>query len=150
MLGEEFFTLLEAVPRSTTLSVNERVYIGKDKRNQIEYIIGRIKYDDLTSAAKSELPAVVETIVRQNEPRFMQFFKIAQSITPRMHAFELLPGIGKKYMWQILKEREKKPFESFKDVAQRVSLPDPAKCIVRRILQELSSEEKYHLFTRTL
>ena len=40
----------------------------------------------------------------------------------------LLPGIGKKLMWEVLTEREKKPFESFADISQRIkSIPHPKK-----------------------
>ena len=65
-----------------------------------------------------------------------------------MHALELIPGIGKKLMWQILEERERRPFESFEDLQRRVNIPDPVKLLTRRILRELSEDEKYFLFTR--
>ena len=64
-----------------------------------------------------------------------------------MHQFQLLPGVGKKHMADILAERSKKPFASFTDISERVKLfPDPQKTIVRRILQELEGDEKYYLF----
>jgi len=61
----------------------------------------------------------------------------------------LLPGIGKKLMWEILEEREKKPFESFAEISQRIkSIPHPEKMIISRILEELEDPNiKYHLFT---
>ena len=66
----------------------------------------------------------------------------------RRHQIELLPGIGKKHMNEILEEREKAPFTSFKDIKERVKLiPDPEKAVIKRILQELQGEEKYSLFT---
>ncbi|MHA1628104.1 MAG: DUF655 domain-containing protein, partial [Candidatus Baldrarchaeia archaeon] len=71
-----------------------------------------------------------------------------QPITMRMHQLELLPGIGKKIMWEILEERKKKPFESFKDLTSRIKMPDPVKAIVKRILIELEGEDKYYLFVR--
>lgn len=61
---------------------------------------------------------------------------------------ELIPGIGKKYMWQIINERERKPFESFEDLKTRTEIPDPAKLIAKRIIEELAGESKYRLFTR--
>jgi putative nucleotide binding protein len=65
-----------------------------------------------------------------------------------MHALELIPGIGKKYMWQIINERERKPFESFADLQTRASVPNPTKLIAKRVLEELEGESKYRLFTR--
>ena len=52
-------------------------------------------------------------------------------------------------MLSILDEREKRPFESFKDIKERVKLlPDPEKAIMKRILLELEGNEKHYLFVR--
>ena len=126
----------------------DRVYVGKDSRRKITYIIGRINYDDLTSNAKMELSGTVEKIVLNREKWFINFFNTAQAITPRMHALELIPGIGKKYMWQILDERDRKPFQNLEDLQNRANMPNPSKLITRRILEELAGESKYRLFTR--
>jgi putative nucleotide binding protein len=149
VVGEEFFTLLEAIVREgLVIKPYERVYVGKESRGEITYIIGRIGYDELTSSAKLELPITVEKIVLNREPWFINFFNTAQAITPRMHALELIPGIGKKYMWQIINERERHPFENFDELQKRADIPSPAKLIAKRILEELSGESKYRLFTR--
>jgi len=149
VIGEEFFTLLEAIAKEgIILKPSERVYVGKDARDKITYIIGRIGYDELTSTAKMELTGTVEKVVLNRELWFVNFFNTAQAITPRMHALELIPGIGKKYMWQILDERERNPFKNFNDLQQRANIPSPAKLIGKRILEELSGESKYRLFTR--
>jgi len=149
LVGEEFFTLLEATLREgLVMKPGDRVYVGKDSRQEITYIIGRISYDELTSAAKTELPSVLEKIVLNRETWFINFFNSAQAITPRMHALELIPGIGKKYMWQIINERERTPFQNFMDLQQRANIPSPPKLVTKRILEELSGESKYRLFTR--
>jgi len=149
VIGEAYFTLLEAISREdVTFKTSDRVYVGKEAREKITYIIGRIGYEELTSNAKMELLGVIEKIVLNRKGWFVNFFNTAQAITPRMHMLELIPGIGKKYMWQILDEREKAPFKSFDDLQQRAEIPNPAKLITKRILEELSSESKYRLFTR--
>ena len=64
-----------------------------------------------------------------------------------MHSIELIPGMGKKRMWEILDERKDKPFESFADFKKRVRLlPDPERAIIRRILEEITTEQKHYLF----
>jgi putative nucleotide binding protein len=107
-----------------------------------------VGFDELTGSAKMELPSVLEKIVLTRERWFVNFFNTAQAITPRMHSMELIPGIGKKYMWQIINERERKPFESFEDLKKRTEIPDPSKLIAKRIIEELAGESKYRLFTR--
>ena len=149
LIGEDYFTLLEAVLKEgAALKSSDKVYVGKDLRDKITYIIGRIGYDELTTNAKMELVTVLEKIVMNRQSWFINFFNTAQAITPRMHALELIPGIGKKYMWQILNEREKSSFKSFDDLQQRANIPSPSKLIIKRILEELAGESKYRLFTR--
>jgi putative nucleotide binding protein len=60
----------------------------------------------------------------------------------------LIPGIGKTYMMTIIKEREKKKFESFVDIQNRVGLRDLAKLIAKRIIDEISGEARMNLFVR--
>ncbi len=149
MVGENYFTLLEAIVKEgLVVKLFDRVYVGKEERREIEYIIGRISYSELTANAKMELEVAVEKIVNAKEKLFISFFNNAQPITPRMHALELIPGIGKKYMWKILDMRDKKPYESFEDLQNRANVPSPAKAITKRIVEELSGESKYQLFTR--
>jgi putative nucleotide binding protein len=109
-----------------------------------------VSYSDLTSASKVELLSVVEEIVKDYEDRFVSFFNKAHPLTPRMHALELLPGIGKRYMIEILNARDKKVFESYEELQKRTGVPDPAKLVARRIVEELAEDAKYRIFTRPL
>ena len=66
----------------------------------------------------------------------------------RMHQLELLPGVGKKHMWEIIEER-REPFTDFADLKSRVKLlPNPQAVILKRILKELQGGEKYSLFVK--
>jgi putative nucleotide binding protein len=106
----------------------------------------RINYDDLSSAAKSELEDALDKLIKDEEPRFTDFFNRASPITTRMHSLELIPGIGKKHMWEIIESR-RKPFESLAEVKERLPLiADLKKGVKERILKELRGEEKYYLF----
>ena len=150
-VGESEFKLFELTPKEgVTLTISEKVYIGKDmeRREKILHVKRRVGYNDLTHNAQKELRYVIEDIVKNNEKRFVEFYNTAPPITTRLHSLALLPGLGKKTMWQILEEREKKPFESFDDIKERVpSLKHPEKPIVERILTELMDpNQKYRLF----
>lgn len=147
-IGKEFFTLLELVPkREIFLKTHDEVYIGEGKRDQIHHIVGKIPIDKLTSTARAELEFAIKDLVKKNEKKFVDFFNASRPLTTRMHQLELLPGIGKKHMWEIIEARDIKPFESFKDIAERVKLmPDPEKLIVRRITKELEGKEEHYIF----
>lgn len=145
-LGEKFFSLLEVVPRDgTALSLGDRVYVGEGTREKIKYIKRTISLDELTALSRSELEEVVKDLVREDEDRFVEFFNNAGPISTRMHSLELLPGIGKKHMWELLDARKEKPFESYEDLKKRVPLlPDPEKMIIKRIMVELKGEDPRH------
>jgi len=149
-MGLEQFKLLELVPKpDVTIELHEQVYIGDAERLKIERVKRRIGYEELTQTARGELPYLVEKVVKDREQDFVHFFNTAVPITPKMHMLHLLPGIGKKLMWEILDARNRKPFESFADIAARIkSLPHPEKMIQARIMEELQNKDvKYHVFT---
>ncbi len=147
-IGKKHFVLLELVPKKEVfLQPNEDVYIGQDKRDKIHHINGKLQFSKLTRTAKSELDFVVKSIVENYEQRFVDFFNNAQPLSTRMHSIELLPGMGKKRMWEILDERKVEPFKSFDDMKKRVRLmPDPKAAVIKRIMKELEGKEKHSLF----
>ena len=142
------FSLFELVPRDgVELKPEEQVYIGSGPRDKIRYIKRALVYADLTNYAKGVLNETVIKLVNEEEKRFVEFFNTCGVVTPRMHQLELIPGIGKKHVQDILDERRKKPFENYKDMLERVKLlPDPARCIIKRIMLELGGDEKYYIF----
>ena len=150
VLGTKKFILLELVPKKGVfLQPYEEVYIGDGEREKIHHINGKISLRKLTQTAKAELEHVIEQIVEENEDRFVEFFNKAQPLSTRMHTLELLPGVGKKHMWEIVEERRGDPFKSFADMRQRVKLmPDPKKAVVKRIVEELEGQQKHRLFVK--
>ena len=148
-IGEERLTLLEllGIPNST-VEIGERLYIGRETREKVSSVLGRLEYNDISQAAKNELANIIEKVVIANEKRFVNYINNAQPITPRIHALELIPGIGKTYMMTIIKERDKKKFETFSDLQNRVGLRDPAKLVAKRIIDEIMGQARMNLCVR--
>jgi len=147
-IGVKNFTLLQLIPRrGVKLEIGEEVYIGEGKRDKIYYIQGRMPENKLTETTKQQLQEFIEGKINEDQKKFVEFFNVAEAINTRLHQFELLPGFGKKHTESILEERNKKPFESNKDLKNRVTnLPDPKKAIEKRMVEEITGREKYHLF----
>lgn len=147
-IGKTRFALLELIPKpGIFLQPNEEVYVGDGPRDKIHHVVGKIPISKLTGTAKQELSHAVAKLINENESRFVEFFNTARPMTVRTHQLELLPGIGKKHMHEIVAVREEKPFVSFEDIRNRVKLlPDPVKIVRLRIENELAGEEKHRLF----
>jgi len=150
IIGERFFTLLEAsVKPNSSIVLGHKVYVGKGERQEVDHIKGRIDYDKLTSSARDFLPTVIRKIVAEREADFVKFINNARPISIRVHTLDLLPGIGKKNMEALMREREQSPFESFEDLKKRIpSLSDPVSLFVNRIVSELEGKEKQYLFVK--
>ena len=148
-LGEDRLTLLEilGVPNST-FDVGERIYIGKEGRTKVLSVLGKMNYESISINAQNELDTTVENIVTENEQRFIEYLNNAQPLTPRIHALELIPGIGKTYMKVMLEERDKKKFENFEDLQKRVGLKDPKKQISKRIMEEITGKTRMNFFVK--
>ena len=147
-LGISHFVLLELVPKKdVVLQPHAHVYIGEGKRDEIHHIKGRLPYERLTATAQAELQSAVAELILKDEARFVDFFNKAQPLTTRMHQLELLPGLGKKHMWEVIEARKEQLFTSFADIRKRVKLmPDPKVIVVKRILAELAGKEKHRIF----
>lgn len=147
LLGCRFFTLLEAtVKPEASLVVGRKVYVGKDDREEVNRIKRKISFNELTTSAKDFVQTILRTLIEEREPEFVMFLNKARPISIRVHTLDLLPGIGKRHMTLITKEREKKPFESFEDIKKRVPGVDPVSIFANRILSELKEEERHYLF----
>jgi len=148
-IGEERLTLLEILGTpNTTFEIGEKIFIGKEGRTKVLSVLGKMNYDKISSSAQTELPGVVEKIVKENEKKFVDYLNNSQPLTPRIHALELIPGIGKTYMKAMLEEREKKKFESFADLQERIGLKEPVKQISKRIMEEVTGETRMNLFVK--
>jgi len=145
-VGTKNFVLLELIPKKEAfLQPMKEVYIGMGKREEIHHVTGIITYEKLTAAAKAELAYVIQSLVKKKEQQFVEFINKARSLTTRMHSLELLPGLGKKRMWELIEERENEPFKSFEDIKKRVKqMPDIVDMFTKRIIEEFSNDEQKH------
>ncbi|VUT25323.1 MAG: hypothetical protein MASP_00934 [Candidatus Methanolliviera sp. GoM_asphalt] len=150
-IGEEYFVLLELVPKKGKIfNPYDKAYIGEGERDNIDHIKRRISYDDLTNSSQMELIGVIEEIVKEKEQEFVEFFNKSDSITSRFHHLEIIPGIGKKLMWDIIDERRRSPLKSFDDIEKRIkTLYHPKKLIAKRIEEEIKDKNiKYRTFSK--
>lgn len=148
-IGEERLTLLELLAvENTNFEPTEKLRIGKEGRDKIQSVLGKLTFEELTQESRLQLPNVCEIIVKSNERKYVAYFNELQPLTPRLHGLELIPGIGKTFMKTIVEVREKLPFTSFDDLQNRVGLREPAKMVAKRIVEELSGDSRINIFVK--
>ena len=149
-IGTKAYTLLELAPKpGIIVKQGDKVYIGDGKRDEIQYIKRAIPLETLSSSARGELDFVIEDLINEKEEEFVGFFNTAGPITIRKHSLELIPGLGKKHLQDMLAERDEKPFESFKDISERCPyLSDPQKALTQRIIHEIEDSAEFRIFVR--
>ncbi len=146
LIGEECFTLMEFQLNSDALmNYLERIYVGKGPRNKALRFIRFIRYEDLTYRGKENLPKAIEKAIILNEEKWVDFFNRTGPINIRTHTLELLKTIGKKTVFRIIEERERKPFKDFRDFYHRIGI-DPVRAVIDRIIEEMREEQKYYIF----
>jgi len=148
------FVLYEVkINKSSNLDLEpeeKKIYEEFIRENKLREVLKKIDYEQLTSTSKALIQPILEKEILNFEEEFINFINNSTSITPRMHALKLLPGIGKKHMWEIIEERERQKFVTFSDISDRTSISNPAKQIALRIIKELQREGiKYYLFSKT-
>jgi len=145
------FVLYEVkINKNSDIKIQEqKTYEGFLNEEKLREVLKKIDFNDLTSTSKALIHPILENEVLKYEEEFINFFNNSTSITPRMHALKLLPGIGQKHMWEILEARERQKFVTFQDISDRTSISNPAKLISQRIIKELQRDVKYYLFSKT-
>ncbi len=148
-VGEERLTILEILGSENSIfEIGEKIYIGKEGRTKVQSVLGKLDYENISSSAQNEVTGIVESIVKNNEQRFVDYINNAQPLTPRKHSLELLPGIGKTYLKLILEQISRKKFSDYQDMEERAGLKDPVHHITKRIMEEITGETQFHLFVK--
>ena len=145
------FVLYEVkVNKNSDIEVQEqKTYEEFLNEEKLKEVLKKIDHNDLTSTSKALIQPILEKEVLKYEEEFINFFNNSTSITPRMHALKLLPGVGQKHMWEILEARQRQKFGTFQDISDRTSISKPTKLIAQRIIKELQRDVKYYLFSKT-
>jgi len=151
LISLEDFVLYEVeMIRNSDIKVQDAgIYGDLKESNKLGRVVKKIDHNDLTPTSKALLESVLENRINEQKEEFLYFFNNSTSITPRLHQLQLIPGIGKTIMWEIIEARNKKKFESFADLQSRTSISDPIHLLVKLIVKELNRDVKYYLFSKT-
>ena len=119
--------------------VGDRLYMGIDhsKREVIQDILGFARIRDLSNAASIELPVVIQQIIEDSPDIFIQqFFNRAGNLSLKMHAFELLAGVGNKKALEMVASRGRSGWENFTQLNEDCNI-NAGELLAKRFVSEI-------------
>lgn len=121
------------------ISVGTRIYMGIDhsKRDVVQDILGFARIRDLSNSASQELPVVIQKMIEDAPDVFVnQFFNRAGNLSLKMHAFELLSGVGNKKAMEMVERRGRVGWESFSQLDADCNI-NAAELLAKRFVSEI-------------
>ncbi|MBS73965.1 MAG: hypothetical protein CMA91_06965 [Euryarchaeota archaeon] len=130
---------LSAKPNKGVQMVGSRLYMGSDvsQKDVVQDILGFARIRDLSNAANQEMPIVIQQIIEDSPSVFIeQFFNRAGNLSRKMHAFELLPGVGNKKALEMVSKRGRAGWENFAQLDDDCGI-NSAELLARRFVSEI-------------
>ena len=116
-----------------------RIYMGEDdsKSEVVQEILGFARIRDLSNRASAELPLVIQQIITDSPEVFIQdFFNRAGNLSLKMHAFELLPGVGNKKAMEMVQKRGRAGWENFATLDEDCAI-NASELLAKRFVSEI-------------
>ena len=120
-------------------AVGSRIFMGIDhsKREVVQDILGFARIRDISNAASVELPIVIQQMIEDSPEVFVQqFFNRAGNLSLKMHAFELLAGVGGKKALEMVASRGRVGWESFAQLNEDCGINAP-ELLAKRFVSEI-------------
>lgn len=130
---------LRPKPNSGLQAVGARIFMGIDhsKREVVQDILGFARIRDLSNGASTELPIIIQQIIEDSPDVFVQqFFNRAGNLSLKMHAFELLSGVGSKKALEMVASRGRVGWESFAQLDEDCGI-NAAELLAKRFVSEI-------------
>ena len=134
---------LRPKPDSAIQMVGDRIYMGIDhaQRDVVQDVLGFARIRDLSNAASIELPIVIQQIIEDSPDVFIQqFFNRAGNLSLKMHAFELLPGVGNKKAMEMVASRGRVGWENFAQLNEDCNI-NAAELLAKRFVSEIEDRD---------
>ena len=98
--------------------------------------LSEIRHRDLSAAANGELTEAIMDVISEDSERHLGFYNRANNLSLKMHAFQLLPGIGKAKALQMVQLRGMVGWNNFEKVDEACGI-DSARLLAERYVKEM-------------
>lgn len=147
VIGWEKFSLLEIVPRENiTFSTRQKLFIGEGTRREVDHIERKIKFEWLTSLAKTEMSPIVIKIIKSNEEKYIKFFNNPPAVSLNRNILDSFPEISKANRNKILKALKTERFTCLRDVEKAGAVDNIYEIVANQIIREISRQAEFYIF----
>lgn len=100
-------------------------------------VLGTTRHRDLSGMSQAELQSVVKAILCDNPEVCLSFYNRAGNLTLKMHAFQLLDGIGKSKAISMVETRGRTGWDTIASLDEDCQI-DAADLLANRLCQEIA------------
>jgi putative nucleotide binding protein len=145
VITEPEFHIIRLRPKSSAglQMVGARLYMGIDHslREVVQDVLGFARIKDLSNNSQKEMPIIIQQMIEGAPEVFVQqFFNRAGNLSMKMHAFELLPGVGNKKAMEMIVKRGRMGWENFAQLNEDCNIDAPD-LLARRFVSEINDRD---------
>ena len=131
------------VKGSDVMTVNQRIYIGKDtaKRTEVAAILGMAHLDKMSNMARQDMPTLVQMFVEEHAQYFVdEFYNKAGPMSLKQHSYELLPDVGPVKARNMVKAREQVGVFASMDELNALAKIKGSELLAQRFVEEIEDK----------
>ena len=133
----EHFHLLRFRPAVAMIGRDPGVVVRLDDQNQVDHIVGPCNGEKLNETIRGQLTDVLTTMIKQSPTPHLGFYQRAGPLNLKIHAFQLLPGVGKRIANEMQRARDMGDWSNFENIEADVGF-DPARSLAVRYVEEFA------------
>ena len=135
----EQFHLLRFRPAVAMVGRDPGITVTLDDLNQVDHVVGPCDGKHLNEVVQEQLTGVLTTLIKNSPEPHIGFYLRAGPLNLKMHAFQLLPGVGKRTANEMKAARDMGDWSTFENIEKDIGF-DPAHSLAVRYVEELTDE----------
>ena len=119
--------------------IGSRVYFGADlsKREVVAEPLGMTRFRDLPNRAQTDIAEVIAEVIKDLPEAYLSFYNRAGNLSLKMHAFELLQGVGPRKAREMVEARGRKGWSDLAALDEACGI-NSAELLAERMAEEIS------------
>ena len=129
-------------PGVANQDVVARVYFGADlsKREIVAEPLGLTRFRDMPNRAQSDIAEVIAEVIKDLPEAYLSFYNRAGNLSLKMHAFELLQGVGPRKAREMVEARGRKGWSDLAALDEACGI-NSAELLAERMAEEISDKK---------